>query len=61
MKQHYTDDEILEMIESKKVTELVRERFIQYRNTRENLQQRINVAAEYMGHNLITELVQDDY
>ena len=61
MKQHYTDDEILEMIESKKVTELVRERFIQYRNTRENLQQRINVAAEHIGHNLITELVQDGY
>ena len=61
MKQHYTDDDILEMIESKKVTELVRERFMQYRNTRENLQQRINVAAEHMGHNLITELVQDGY
>ena len=61
MKQHYTDDDIPEMIESKKVTELVRERFMQYRNTRENLQQRINVAAEHMGHNLITELVQDGY
>tara|TARA_R100000353_G_scaffold51869_2_gene41139 strand:+ start:963 stop:1148 length:186 start_codon:yes stop_codon:yes gene_type:complete len=61
MKQHFTDDEILEMIESKKVTELVRERFKQYRNTRENLQQRINVAAEHIGHNLITELVQDGY
>ena len=61
MKQHFTDDEILEMIGSKKVTELVRERFIQYRNTRENLQQRVNAAAEYMGHNLITELVEEQY
>ena len=61
MKQHFTDDEILEMIGSKKVTELVRERFIQYRNTRENLQQRVNAAAEYLGHNLITDLVEEGY
>ena len=61
MKQYYSDDEILEMIESKKVTELVRERFAQYKNHRENLQQRVNVAAEHMGHQLITELVGEGY
>ena len=61
MKPYYTDNEILESIDSKEVAELVRERFIQYRNTRENLQQRVNAAAEYMGHNLITELVEEQY
>lgn len=61
MKQHFTDDEILEMIESKKATELVRERFKQYRNTRENLQHRINVAADYIGHNVINELLEEQY
>ena len=61
MKQHFTDDEILDMIESKEVTELVRERFTQYKNHRENLQQRVNAAAEYLGHNLITDLVEEGY
>ena len=61
MKQYFTDDEILEMIDSKEVAELVRERFIQKDNTANMLRQRVNAAAEYLGHNLITDLVEEGY
>jgi hypothetical protein len=59
--KYYTDQEILDMIESKEVTELVAERFAQKDNQRQWLQQRVNVAAEHMGHQLITDLVDEGY
>lgn len=61
MKPYYTDNEILESIDSKKVAEIVRERFAQKDQRIENLQQRVNAAAEYLGHNLITDLVEEGY
>ena len=59
--RYYTDQEILDMIESKEVTKLVEERFAQKDNQRQWLQQRVNVAAEHMGHQLITDLVDEGY
>ena len=59
--RYYTDQEILDMIESKEVTKLVAERFAQKDNQRQWLQQRVNVAAEHMGHQLITDLVDEGY
>ena len=61
MTQYHTDADILAMIESKKVTELVAERFAQKDNQRQLLQQRVNVAAEHMGHQLITDLLGEEY
>jgi len=58
---YYTDQEILDMIESKEVTELVAARFAMRQNRIDSLQTRINVAAEYMGHNLISELEEERY
>jgi hypothetical protein len=59
--KYYTDQEILDMIESKEVTKLVAERFALRQNRIDSLQTRINVAAEYMGHNLISELEAEKY
>jgi len=59
--KYYTDQEILDMIESKEVTELVAERFTQKDKQLEWLRQRVNVAAEYMGHQLINELTEEGY
>ena len=61
MKPYYTDNEILESIDSKEIAELVRERFEQKDRRIEMLQQRVNAAAEYLGHNLITDLVEEGY
>lgn len=69
MKHYYTDDELIELVESigdstnsyYAVADRIRERFKQKDLRIEMLQQRVNVAAEYMGHNLITELVEEQY
>jgi len=69
VKHYYTDDEIVELVESigdstnsyYAVADRIRERFKQKDLRIEMLQQRVNVAAEYMGHNLITELVEEQY
>ena len=60
MKPYYTDNEILESIDSKEVAEIVRERFLQKDNTINHLRQRVDVAAEYLGHQLITDLVEEE-
>ena len=57
--KYYTDQEILDMIESKEVTELVAERFTQKDKQLEWLRQRVNVAAEHMGHQLINDLIEE--
>ena len=59
--QYISDKEILDRIESKEVTELVAERFAQKDKQCQWLQQRVNVAAEHMGHQLITDLVDEGY
>ena len=61
MKTYYTDNEIIDSIDSKEIAEIVRERFEQKDNQRNWLQQRVNVAAEHMGHQLITDLVEEGY
>ena len=67
--KHYTDHELIEMVrnigDSKEsyewLADKIDERFIQKSNTIANLQQRVNVAAEHMGHQLITDLVEEGY
>ena len=59
--RYYTDQEILDMIESKEVTKLVEERFNQKNSTIQRCQERLNAAAEHMGHQLITDLVEEGY
>ena len=61
MKQYYTDKDILDMIESKEVTELVRERFWHKDSRIDHLQTRVNTAAEHIGHQLLDELVEERY
>ena len=58
---YYTDQEILDMIESKEVTKLVAERFNQKDKQLEWSRQRVNVAAEHIGHQLITDLIEEGY
>jgi len=59
--KYYTDQEILDMIESKEVTKLVAERFAQKDKQLEWSRQRVNVAAEHMGHQLINDLIEEGY
>jgi hypothetical protein len=69
VKHYYTDDELIELVESigdstnsyYAVADRIRERFKQKDLRIEMLQQRVNVAAEYLGHNLITDLVEEQY
>ena len=58
---YYTDQEILDAIESKEVTKLVEERFNQKNSTIQRCQERLNAAAEHMGHQLITDLLGEEY
>jgi hypothetical protein len=57
--QYISDKEILDRIESKEVSELVRERFELKDKQREWSQQRVNVAAEHIGHSVINELMEE--
>jgi len=59
--KYYTDQEILDMIESKEVSKLVAERFNQKNSTIQHCQERLNAAAEHIGHQMITDLVQEQY
>ena len=67
--KYYTDSELLERVRdvgnSKDSYEWlagkIGERFAQKDQRIEHLQQRVNTAAEYMGHTLITELVEAGY
>ena len=61
MATFYTDQEILDMIEDKEVTKLVAERFNQRQNRIDSLQTRLYGAAEHMGHQLITDLLGEEY
>ena len=67
--KYYTDSELLERVRdvgnSKDSYEWlagkIGERFAQKDQRIENLQTRLNVAAEHMGHTLITELLEEGY
>jgi len=67
--KYYTDDELIEMVDNYGETSLdsnwlanrIRERFNQKNSAISNLQQRVDVAAEHMGHQLITDLLQEQY
>jgi disulfide oxidoreductase YuzD len=67
--KYYSDKEIVELVEnigdSKEsyqwVASLVRERFEQKDNQREYIARRCNIAAEHMGHTLISELMEEGF
>jgi len=67
--KYYTDDELIEMVENYGETSLdshwlanrIRERFNQKNSTIQHCQERLNAAAEHMGHQLITDLLGEEY
>jgi len=67
--KYYTDEEIIELVETLGdstnsyffVARLVRERFEQKDNQREYIARRCNIAAEHMGHTLISELIEEGH
>ena len=67
--KYYTDDELIEMVENYGETSLdshwlanrIRERFNQKDRTVQHAQERLTVAAEHIGHQFITDLVQEQY
>ena len=67
--KYYTDSELLERVRdvgnSKDSYEWlagkIGERFAQKDQRIEHLQQRVNVAAEHIGHQLITDLIEEGY
>jgi hypothetical protein len=69
MKHYYTDNDLIELVESLGdstnsyfgIADRIKERFAQKDQRIEHLQQRVNAAAEYLGHNLITDLVEEQY
>ena len=69
MGPYYTDNDLIELVESigdstnsyYAVADKIKERFAQKDQRIEHLQQRVNAAAEYMGHQLITDLVEEGY
>ena len=60
MEPYYTDQEIIESIDNKEIAEIVRERFGQKETRISLLMQRVDVAANYLGHQLITDLVEEE-
>jgi hypothetical protein len=67
--KYYTDDELLELVRdisgdsevSYSVADKIAERFNQKNSTIQRCQERLNAAAEHMGHQLITDLVEEGY
>jgi hypothetical protein len=60
MKPYYTDNEIIDSIDSKEIAEVVRERFEQKEQRISYLVDRVDVAAKYIGHQMITDLVEEE-
>ena len=65
--EYYTDAELVEMVQNPlgehaksthEVGKLIEERLKQKENTRCNLQERLNVAAEHLGHQMINDLIE---
>ena len=67
--KYYTDDELLERVrnvgDSKDSYEWlagkIGERFAQKDRIIESQRDRLDVAAKYVGHNMITELLEEEY
>ena len=67
--KHYTDDELLDLVrnigDSKDsyewIADKIGQRFEQKDKQLEWSRQRVNVAAEHIGHQFITDLVQEQY
>ena len=65
--KYYTDEELIqrvenygeELVNSKWLADKIRERFKQKDQQREYIAKRCNIAAEHMGHTLISELMED--
>lgn len=65
--KYYTDEELVELVrtmgESKEsyewIADKIAQRFEQKDKQLEFLRQRLTVAAEHIGHNLITELIDE--
>jgi len=66
--EYFTDEELIEMVQNPlgehaksthEIGKLIRERFVQKENSRCHLQQRLNVAAEHIGHQMITDLIEE--
>lgn len=66
---YFTDQELVEMVKdpngelcngtsSYVLGELIKERLQQKTSMLNNIQERLNVAAEHMGHQLITDLIE---
>ena len=67
--KYYTDDELVAMVDNYGETSLdsnwlanrIRERFESKDNQISAQRDRLDVAAKYIGHNLVTELVDEGY
>ena len=67
--KYYTDEELIqrvenygeELVNSTWLADKIRERFEQKDRQREYIAKRCNVAAEHMGHTLISELMEEGY
>jgi len=67
--KYYTDDELVEFVrnigDSKEsyewVADKIAERFTQKDKQLEWSRQRVNVAAEHIGHQLINDLIEEGY
>lgn len=67
--KYYTDEELIqrvenygeELVNSTWLAEKIRERFEQKDRQREYIAKRCNIAAEHMGHTLISELMEEGY
>lgn len=68
--EYYTDEELVEMVQNPlgehaksthEIGKLIRERFVQKETARCNLQRRVDVAAEHLGHQMITDLINEGY
>jgi len=65
--KYYTDEEIIELVETLGdstnsyffVARLVRERLEQKDNQREYIAKRCDIAAEHIGHDIISEILAD--
>ena len=67
--KYYTDEELIqrvenygeELVSSKWLADKIRERFKQKDQQREYIAKRCDIAAEHMGHTLISELMEERY
>lgn len=63
MKQYHTDQELIELLDEidplSKIAELIRERFEQKDRQMAFLRERLDTAANLIGHNTISEMMYE--